>query len=381
MFTWLPRNASVLLLTDVRNLADANFDAKHKPEAGAQAVLRGWWPGLEVWGKGGWEGVARCALFEFGQKVDKAARAQANKDLTELFSRHKFTHIIVLQSRSKSARKVYNEDYAEASHSGSVCWSFLRPPAALAEMSGTFWQTEHGTVLALQNPQNVDYVYGAMTCRWLKAIKSNMSIFLPSVDTTYTMPGLHMYAGLKKLLAAADRGVPIAIDIESFSTEDLITVIGLSDGHTTCSVPWEPFTPYGQAYTEPGYHLKAEGQMVRRILATARVVVHHNGIRSDLPYLARKGVPVLGRSFDTYLAHGVLLNQFRHGLQQCVSYEFVVPPWKTFHTASAEAHGLDRDDANAWIQDPKELRTYNASDTFYTWWLGQQLAKYGGVSL
>ncbi len=381
---WTPVNAKVLLLTDTRQLSDANHDHKNKPLPGQQAVLRNWPYGTEVWGYTGWQtDIARVSLFEFGMTVKAPEREKARQELASYLSLHKFQYIIVLQSRSKSARKIWTDDYAQASHSGSVCWEFFNPPGSLPDMQGTFWETQYGTVLPLQNPQNVDYVYGAMILRWLLAIRESRTIFLPPEDTTFTEPGDGMRHGLDRLHFAALQGKPLAIDIESYSTGDLITVLGISDGEYTCSVPWEDFTPHGQSYIEHGLSLQPEGQLVRRILASAKSVILHNGIRFDIPYLSRKNVQ-LGTNvhvFDTYLAHGDLYGQFRHGLQQTVSYEFVIPPWKTFHTASVEALGLDREEAEAWIQDPQELRKYNASDTFYTWHLGQLLAQHGGIKL
>ncbi len=386
MFHWTPAGAQTLLLTDTRTLGDATRDARRQPEAGFQTVLAHWWPGKEVWNIN-WRDVARACLFEFGQEVGKADRVKARAELTTYLTAHKFKTILVLQSRSRSARLTYDDDYAEASHTGSVCWDFFGPPANLSEMAGTFWGTAHGTVVALQNPQNVDYVYGAILMRTLRAVREGMPVFLPPAETTWTetgtgtRTGTPLYVGLGKILKAAHQGVPVAIDIESFSTQDLITVIGLSDGEHTCAVPWESFVPHGQSYREPGCHLSFERPLVTRILATARTVILHNGIRFDIPFLERKGLQVSGNVFDTYLAHGVLYNQFRHGLQAAVSYEFPIPPWKTFHTAAASRNGMDKDDAEAWIQDPKELRTYNASDVFYTLWLGQRLANYGGIRL
>lgn len=386
MFIYDPPKADVLLITDTRWLADANYDRANDLTGAGSSVLRTWKPGLLVWGREGWaDKVARVSLFEFGQTVKAKDRGEAKDKLETYLARNssRFSTIIVLQSRSKSAKKVWSDEYSESSHTGSVCWKVFEPPAPIHQMAGTFWETPHGTVLPLQNPQNVDYVYGAMVHRWLTAVKARLPIFKPPSDTTFTEPGPAMLGGLTTLLDSATRGTPIAFDIESYSTRDLITVIGLSDGKTTCSVPWEPFTPYGQSYTEPGFHLREEGQLVRRIFLSARSLVGHNIEAFDLPYLTRKNIPVGPNAvpFDTYAAHGVLYNQFRHGLQATCAYEFVVPPWKTLHKKRASLNGMDPDLPEAWIQDPHELRTYNSLDTFYNWWLGMQLANYGGVSL
>lgn len=376
MKAWLPAGADVLVLMDTRWLSDANRDAKSAPEPGQEHVHSQWPMGKLVWGRG-WDSVARVALFEFAEKVDKPARLRALDDLASLLSRP-WRHVVVLQSRSKSAKKSWTADYAEASHSGTFVWRFFDAPAGLKDMAGTHLSTPYGTLVGIPD---ANYTDSLLVHRWLCAVRDNVPVFLPPAASTFTEPGPNLRGGLARLLARSLAGAPIACDIESFSTKDLITVIGLSDGETTCAVPWEAFTPYGQAYVEAGLSGAEEGRLVRRILASARKTIFHNGVRSDIPYLARKGVPVPGEVFDTYLAHGILANQYRHGLQQCVAAEFAVQPWKSFHTASVEKEGLSKEDAEAWIQDPKELRAYNASDTYYTWWLGQALARNGGVSL
>lgn len=382
MLTYLPPDADTLVLSDVRTLADAHRDAKSGATPGNQSVHETHALALEVFGARGWAGVARAALFEFGQKVTAAARAKAREELEVLLRGRQWKYIVVLQSRSKAAKKSYTDDYAEASHSGTLSWSFFKPPAPIHEMCGTFWQTPYGTVLGLPDTVGAQgYLMARLVVRWLTAVREQVPLFLPPPETTHTEAGQGMALGLTAMLASAQRGVPIAVDIESYSTKDLITVLGLSDGTNTCAVPWEPFSVYGKGYVEPGEHLSSKGQLARRILQTAKTVIMHNGERFDAPYLARKGIRLPGQIFDTYIMSGVLLNQYRHGLQHCVSAEFVVPPWKSLHRQQAETSGLDAEDADAWVCDPHELRTYNASDTMYTWWLGQQYAEYAGEKL
>jgi hypothetical protein len=380
MKLWMPEGADTLFLTDVRQLSDANRDAKKQPGPDAASVFP-WHPlGVAAFGEAGWNKVARASLFEFSQVVTRKERAKAKDELHALLAEHRFEYIVVQQNRSKSAKKVWHDNYAQASHSGTVSWAFFDAPDSLAGMQGTHYQTLYGTLMGITDP-GASYTQDALTHRWLCAVANKVQPFEPPAATTHSEPGPQMLRGLGTLLRSAIAGTPIAIDIESYSTKDLITVIGLSDGETTCGVPWEPFQPWGQSYIEPGYYLAEEGQLVRRILASAKTVIGHNILRFDIPYLARKGIPVAGTLFDSYLWHGVLLNQYRHGLQQCVAAEFVVTPWKSLHRQHAASSGLSIDDAESWICNPQELRKYNVKDVFFNWWLAKQLAVYAGVAL
>lgn len=379
MFLYLPRpKPDVLILCDTRTLNDAHRDAEQSPEPGRQSVLQNWVWGREVWGRD-WANVARASLFEFNQEVGKDARATAKQELRELLVRTQPKRIVVLQSRSKSAKKVYDDNYAQGQHTGTIAWDFFQPPAPIRDMAGTFWETPYGVVVPMLNSQNVDYVYGDSIHNWLTWAKDLRE---PVRAPAEAFAGLHIKAELKALLTSAKAGKPITFDLETFSTQDLITCVGLSDGARAVSVSWESFTPHGQAYTEPGLHLTSKGDLVREIFRVARVVCGHNILRFDLPYLARKGITVPGRPFDTYLAHGVTLNQFRHGLQACVAQEMPINPWKTLHRASAAKNGLDPDKhAEAWIQDPRELRAYNLQDVFFNALLVPIYAERVGVVL
>lgn len=375
MFLFEPPHADILLVTDTRTLADHKRDIKEKPSLGRHNVMPTWAFGKAVWGYNWDKQVARLALFDFGAKVTPAMRKAAKEGLNSFLASRKdrYKYILVLQSRSKRAKKAYNDDYTKSSHTGTICWDFFNPPANIASMVGTFWERAGQIILPLQNPQNMDYVYGAMVIRWLTAVRDGVTPIHPSEATTFTESTDGLVWGLSRLLESAQTGKPIAIDIESFSTQDLITVIGLSDGVHTCAVPWETFRPHGAEEDEPGLCEEYEGDLVRRVLMTAKGIIGHNIIRFDIPYMARKGVKVAGETFDTYLAHGVLYNQCRHGLQQAVSYEFPVPPWKTWHTHSVTAAGLDKEDPEAWIQNPTELRKYNARDVYYNYIMGMAL--------
>ena len=173
-----------------------------------------------------------------------------------------------------------------------------------------------------------------------------------------------MYDYLQLLLARGQAGAKISVDIESYMDGSVITCVGLSDGEVTVSVPWEEFKPHGTQRIEP-VDLGAKA-LATAVLGLSCPKVLHNGISFDGPLLAQHGTPMAGPLIDTYLMHGAIRNQYKHGLQAVAAELFLVPPWKSLHRKSVTATGLTLDDAEAWIQDPTELRRYNASDTFYT---------------
>lgn len=381
MFAYLPEGATVLLLADNRTLGDMRADQHIPKPYGSHTVLEKWGPGVNVWGSK-WKHVARIALFEFGQDVEHL-RPHTAQNLSKFFRYRPFEYIIVLESRSKAARRVWDDEFATSDHIGTVCWRYFHPPASIRDMGGTFWEKRVAgadtIVVPMPNHQNNDYVYRVAYKRWLRAIRNKRPIFKP--DPVHTrQEGQPVGPFLVRLLESAWNGLPIALDIESVSSWDLISVIGLSDGETTVAVPWEPFVPRGCTRTEPGYCDAPEGQVVRQILACASEVFVHNGIRFDLPFLARKGVSVWGTALDSYLAHGILLNQFRHGLQQAVSYEFVTPPWKSIQKQSMAKRGDDPDDPESYSTAPAELRAYCAKDVYYTYWLATALKRHGGIT-
>lgn len=362
MFVYAPPKATTLVLTDVRYTADAHDGT----------VLQNWRPGLYVW-KGRWESVARIALWNPGHKPTPRDRAAARTELAEFLDKHKFTRIVVLETQSQQARKVYNEDEAEAAHSGTVVWDFFSPPAPIGEMAGTLWKTPYGLVMPLLNHRNRDWVFGGVIAEWLRWIREG---YEPVTAVQHlTEPGIAMQRQLSDYLAQACAGKPLTLDIENVEGSGLITTLGLSDGETAVAVPWDSFVPFGQKSLEPGFRDEVEGQLVREILLTCRCLVGHNVHDHDLPLLRSSGVKVAANEvFDSYLAHGVIYSQLRHGLQQALSYELPVPPWKTLFRAAQKARtGLTEVIPEFWLSFPEHQRRYCAGDCFYNHLLGLAL--------
>jgi hypothetical protein len=345
--------ANVLILTDVRFTGDAHEDT----------VLANWKPGLKVWGRA-WGGVARAALWNPGTKPTSEDRAKAREELKAFLLRRKFHRIVVLETQSQQARKVYNEDEAAADHAGTVVWDFFSPPAPISEMAGTLWQTEYGLVMPLLNYRNRDWVYGGVIFEWLRWIRDGYEPV--TAQQHITEPGVPMRRQLQDYLKQVRAGRPLTLDIENVEGSPIITVVGLSDGETSVSVPWHPFVPFGTQSLEPGFRDEVEGQLVIECLRECELIIGHNLLEHDLPILLADGVATKGQVFDTYLASGVVFSQFRHGLQQCVSYEFPVHPWKTLFRAAQKARtGLVESVPEFWLSFPEHQRLYNGEDAFH----------------
>lgn len=390
MKSWLPsKHVKTLLVTDYTTKNDENIDRQTGVSTpGKQSILANWWPGREVWGCD-WAGVGRIALFDFQDEPTLKERKAAVAALKEFLATLRPDNIICLQSLSKGAKKLYDDSLDSSGGSGStLCWDIFGAPGSIggsrdkSACGGTFIDSPYGRVLGLPNPSNGDYVVLSSILQWLEWTRDNVPTVRVPAETTFSEPGEGQRAALKRLVAIAKQGKPITFDLETFSTEDLITCVGISDGVTTVSVPWDSFLPHGGSSVEHGLAKGPEGRLVRAVFKEASVVVGHNILGHDIPFLRRRGVAVPGRTFDTYLAHGVCMNQFRHGLQAVVSQFVPTGPWKTFHMEHAKQSGLDPAyDPRAWIQNPKELRGYNAEDSFKNSLIAEPLASRCGILL
>lgn len=382
MFSYLPSpHPRILFVTDTRSLNDANLDRRRGyQQPGKQSVLANWWLGRDCFGSD-WSEVGRIALFDFQQEVSANDRRKALTDLKTFLETCQAETIVCLQSLSKGAKKLYDDTLDSSSeHSGTACWQVFDGPGSIKDVAGTFYDSGYGRVLPLFNPGNVDYVFLDPMRTWLGWARDGTATVRPDTAKVFSEPGEGQRQALKVLLERARKGLPITFDLETYSTEDLITCIGLSDGEWTVSVPWHGFIPHGASYTEEGLEHAPEGESVRAIFKAAKVVIGHNCISHDIPFLKRQKIKVPGRVFDTYLAHGVSTKQLKHGLQAVTSYLFPIPPWKASHIQHAKASGLDPSyDARAWVQDPKELRSYNSLDVFYNALIAEPLASRCGI--
>lgn len=400
-----PKNPSGLLLVcDVRS----KFDREVAEETGGSPVLDKWRFGRQVYGDRDWSRVTRICLFDYGQDInalrpEQAAhvrqapekrrtalgkrivsdnRAQARSDLREFLREEQFPVTMILEAPNAQDQGKDSDNVAK-NKKGTFCWTALAAPDSLSNMSGTVWASEFGQVMPLLYPRyNGSYVWNAEIRKWMlgarELVAGRMQVLTPGGKGA-SEPGPALETELRDILARHSAGVPLALDLETFTDEDLITCIGLSTGAHSASVPWDTFRPFGTDTMESGASPACD-RLVRDILNVPVPKITHNGIDFDIPFLRRRGVSVNGKVLDTYLMHGVVHKQLRHGLQRaCTTYN-LVPPWKSLHKAAGQNdNGLTEDDGEYWIQNPKELRGYNLEDSFQTWHLGAALRPKVGV--
>jgi DNA polymerase I len=101
--------------------------------------------------------------------------------------------------------------------------------------------------------------------------------------------------------------------------------------------------------------------LLRNVLESNLPKVFHNG-QHDLLSLKYNGIDVLGKVFDTLLAHSIVGPQLPHDLGFVAALEFHAPRWKSEFRVETDLKGTE-----AFSKRPAhELRTYNARDAWMT---------------
>ncbi len=353
------------------------------------AVMREWGFGKAALGKA-WGRTTRVSLYQWGedtetltadQEVEVASappkkqkalrkrliaanRAAKRAELLQFLNIEKPKLTVVIATRGTEI-KMKDEDIGDAKNlKGTMSWDALHAPDGLSEMAGTVWDSAYGPVMPLLNPANHEDVWGWQIRNCLLGaqalVDGRISVLAPAADKLVSEPGPKLLKALKAIQARASAGHPVSVDIETVPSEEIITCIGLASGDYTVSVPWDPFPIAGGRKEEPVGPAMAK-RLAVAITASGCPKVFHNGFY-DVPFLAKRNIPVGGTHEDTMLLHGVAFRQFRHGLQRALATEFVVPPWKSLHHDPR----YNKNTKEAWTANPKHLRRYNALDAFYT---------------
>lgn len=391
-----PKNPNgMCIITDAR----FKYDKELQEAQGGQPVLREWAFGKAALGQPAWASCTRIALYDYLEDTEAAPtglstkrarthvagmRAAKRAELLSHLMENKYSIIVVLQTRGAEVKS--KDDFGDAvGLKGTMCWSALDTPDSLPEMAGTVWESPYGRVMGLLNPVNHEYVHGEAIRRHLIGAHGlatgKAQVLEPDPDMTGANNIIQRHGLLGELFCnlTKDIDTPLAVDIESYSTDNLITAIGISDGVVSVSVPWDSFTPYGTSELELG-RSQAQERLVKNILASNCPKIFHN-YTYDVPFLEAKGCPVGGTIHDTMALHGIVYKQWRHGLQRACATELLIPPWKSIWHPKHPPSGLSKDDAEWWILEPTALREYNAKDAFYTWHLANALAWKAGVKL
>jgi hypothetical protein len=406
LYSYVPREWNGLCL-----VADARLKSDQDQELheGGKRVYDLWGFGRAACGPE-WQRTMRVCLYDYGEdtaalnnahqialgqvqdskkmtkrKTFVAEQRKAKRaELIEFLEYYKPRCVVVLQTPS-----IQVEENLLSVH-GTMCWDALSPPDSLLAMQGTCWDSHahnFGPIVPLLNPMSFEYAWGWPIRRWLlMAIKIAGGQMRPLTcshkffaSRAHAKCTSNITEALVSLLHKARTGAaPIAIDIESYSPQNLITAVGVSDGITAISMPWEQFQPYGKEDIEPGLADSDLGALIKQVLATDTAKIFHNRAY-DIPFLAAKGVPVNGECHDSMGMHREVYRQFRHGLQMACAIEFCVRPWKS--EWNPKVKGLTKSNPDYWICDPMKLREYNCDDAFNTWHLGKALAPKIGLRL
>lgn len=374
-------NSPVVFLVDFRLASDASYDYENDT---TNSVYRLWGAASKYVSKQDWARLTKAALLDvtdtlkFPENADKGTKKTlrgkfhskvvvAKAAMDRYLKRRQPKLIVVLQSRSASARKNKEIEGVESESDGTLVWDMMKGPGPMSSVFGTIFESPYGPCMAIPNPLNYEFVYEELIRRWLVAALAFGEGALPLLtpERNYFRRD-EVTAGLARIR----RNTMLSIDLEFSPALDIIMAIGISDGVNSVSVPWDSFAVGTTQMIEPG---RTEGweTTVKDLLKQAPSVCGHNYIGADLPYLRARGLFHTDVIYDTWIMHGLAYRQYRHGLQECVAQNFLVHPWKVQFKLSAE--GLVPDDPQYWTSAPLQLREYNCFDAFYTHKLALEL--------
>lgn len=355
----------LVIVTDWRQKSDYDLDA----EQGKRGYV------LELWKLGrfalgaDYSRCTRIALFDYGARPTAPQAAHVRAKWVAWLASHRPQAVLVVPTPDSTLG-------AEPTHlRGTQCWQALRAPDTLDSMRGTRWLTAEGSAVTALFPiaKRVKELQRWSMVQWMRAWA------MPTLEL-----GRHaIYPGAKMLrLIDSMRGRPLAVDLEFHPGKDVITAVGLSDGRSAVSIPWDAYTPRNTGVVERGLSAYGEGESIRRALQAlirAPTAKFAHNFTADIPRLEGRGLQVGGPLHDTFAAHAIAFPELRHGLQHAAASLLPVPPWKSVYRPSRLARGITRDDAEFWLGSGTELRKYNAKDAFYTARLARAVLPYVGV--
>lgn len=357
--------SGLYFLTDVRLLRDKNT----QEETGGCPVFAQWPFGYRTLGRSNWARATRVALWDYGSQVSDTDGAR--RSVRDFLATEQPAATVVMQTRSKAAAaKDKKQEGADAKGlKTTTCWAALDAPDSLPEMAGTVWDSPYGPVVPLLNPSNHEHVFSELCRRHLQRAHdlATGKVHVFRSPGKVSEPGPEMEAALRHMLKTQG---PLAVDIETYSTANLITAINLADGRHSVSVPWDAFPIFPTDEIEPGGDPTLKG-LVALLIGSGRPLLFHN-YTFDVPRLRDAGLDPCGPIHDTYAMMGIVYRQFPKGLQRACATEFACAPWKSLWHPKAPP-GYSKADAEYWTMDPHALRDYGADDAGHTWELGRHL--------
>jgi len=349
-----------VIVTDWRQKSDAELDIT-EPD-GAPHVLEFWKLGKFCFGRAYYD-CTRIALFDYQAQPTNVEAAEARAQFAKWINQYgpKRLYIIPTPDSTMGAEATYLK--------GTQCWNALHAPDTLGAMRGTRWRYNDITEVTALYPiaKRVKELQRWSMAQWLRAWR------MPTLKLDRERQCITPCEKMVKLMESM-RGKPLAVDLEFNPQIDIVTAIGLSDGESAVSIPWDRYLPRNNEEWEPGLDSYADAERIRivlgELLAASTSKIAHNFV-ADIPRLTSRGFAVNGRLVDTFAAHAIGFPELRHGLQHAAASMLPIPPWKSIYKPSRLARGITRDDAEFWIADPDKLRVYNTNDSFYTWHLAR----------
>ena len=174
--------------------------------------------------------------------------------------------------------------------------------------------------------------------------------------------GPRMEEALGALLVEAQGGEPIGTDVETDGVdpyESHLRCVGVSSLKAAVSIPYPFPTP-------------RIGELCLAILASSAPKVWQNG-QFDRQVFKSHKIPLGGKNEDTLLMHAIAAPQLRHGLGIIAGIETWSESWKSEYHGAGDEKGTGK----FRTMDPaklREMRVYNAKDSFVQRWIYSSLA-------
>ena len=319
-------------------------------------VLREWGFGKACIGAQNWKQTLRCTLLDYGKYTLKSADLQKIRvQLQGVIKERNINTIVVLQSLSAPGVKMTN-----------FAWNLFKPGSPF-NWAGTVLNQDGVNVCPIVNPANNEWaVHWLIRRHFIQAFALSQGELKvrPWPDTLISTAGKFMENWLE--LLSKDY---LAVDIETSTTKDIISCIGISDGKIAISVPWDDFVVAGTERWELGASKEVK-EAVQVILASNTTKIGHN-FTFDVFNLRQRGIEVNGPLEDTLLMSHSIFPQFRKGLQQCAAMCFAIEPWKSLHKPPTVKKGVDK-----WLATPEATRLYNCKDAMATVWIYEKFQEW-----
>ena len=321
-------------------------DRRTETDTQIGGFMRLWGFGRHVLGHTTWQSTLRVALLDHKEQPFKAKdMAGKRRQIDKIIKQHNIRTVCVLQSQVIPNGRTTN-----------LAWQIFKPGSPF-NWAGTVLYEGGLQICPILHPHNYEWAYhwlirrqllqahylatGKMAVRaWPKEITIN-----PKVED----------------VARLARSPYLAVDIETDSQKKIISAVGISDGKTAISAPWDDFVIAGTDRWQVGASASVKSE-IRALLASPFIKIGHN-FAFDVYNLRQRGIEVNGELHDTLLMSHSIFPQFRKGLQHCAAMCFAVEPWKSLHKPPHIKNG------DKWLATPEATRLYNCKDAVATAWI------------